>query len=283
MKNILSYSLTLFLFTHFSYAQLQAPVASPRAKISQKVGLIEIGLDYSRPSMKGREVFGGLVPFNKIWRTGANNPTTISFSGDVKINNQFVSKGEYHIYTVPSESNLNLIIYEKTDAWGSLSQFDESLIKARVNTEFNDGDISQETFTISIDNISNNGSTLNLMWENRSASYYIDVLTKDKMINNINKTISGNPTANDYRKAAVYYFEEDIDLNKAIKWIDIAFRDSDDLKYWQLNYKALIYEKAGKMKKAKEYAKMGLDKAKASNNPDGINVMSIVNKRLNKK
>ena len=105
----------------------------------------------------------------------------------------------------------------------------------------------------------------------------------ENMINNINKTISGNPTANDYRKAAVYYFEEDIDLNKAIKWIDIAFRDSDDLKYWQLNYKALIYEKAGKMKKAKEYAKMGLDKAKASNNPDGINVMSIVNKRLNKK
>lgn len=283
MKNILSYSLTLFLFTQFSYAQLQAPVASPRAKISQKVGLIEIGLDYSRPSMKGREVFGGLVPFNKIWRTGANNPTTISFSGDVKINNQLVSQGEYHIYTVPSESNLNLIIYEKTDAWGSLSQFDESLIKARVNTEFNYGDISQETFTISIDNISNNGSTLNLMWENRSASYYIDVLTKDKMINNINKTISGNPTDNDYRKAAVYYFEEDIDLNKAIKWIDIAFKDSDDLKYWQLNYKALIYEKAGKMKKAKEYAKVGLDKAKASNNPDGINVMNIVYKRLNKK
>ena len=283
MKNILSYSLTLFLFTQFSYAQLQAPVASPRAKISQKVGLIEIGLDYSRPSMKGREVFGGLVPFNKIWRTGANNPTTISFSGDVKINNQLVSQGEYHIYTVPSESNLNLIIYEKTDAWGSLSQFDESLIKAKVNTEFNYVDISQETFTISIDNISNNGSTLNLMWENRSASYYIDVLTKDKMINNINKTISGNPTANDYRKAAVYYFEEDIDLNKAIKWIDIAFKDSDDLKYWQLNYKALIYEKAGKMKKAKEYAKVGLDKAKASNNPDGINVMNIVYKRLNKK
>ena len=283
MKNILNYSLTLFLFTQFSYAQLQAPVASPRAKISQKVGLIEIGLDYSRPSMKGREVFGGLVPFNKIWRTGANNPTTISFSGDVKINNQLVSQGEYHIYTVPSESNLNLIIYEKTDAWGSLSQFDESLIKAKVNTEFNYGDISQETFTISIDNISNNGSTLNLMWENRSASYYIDVLTKDKMINNINKTISGNPTANDYRKAAVYYFEEDIDLNKAIKWIDIAFKDSDDLKYWQLNYKALIYEKAGKMKKAKEYAKVGLDKAKASNNPDGINVMNIVYKRLNKK
>ena len=283
MKNILSYSLTLFLFTQFSYAQLQAPVASPRAKISQKVGLIEIGLDYSRPSMKGREVFGGLVPFNKIWRTGANNPTTISFSGDVKINNQLISQGEYHIYTVPSESNLNLIIYEKTDAWGSLSQFDESLIKAKVNTEFNYVDISQETFTISIDNISNNGSTLNLMWENRSASYYIDVLTKDKMINNINKTISGNPTANDYRKAAVYYFEEDIDLNKAIKWIDIAFKDSDDLKYWQLNYKALIYEKAGKMKKAKEYAKVGLDKAKASNNPDGINVMNIVYKRLNKK
>lgn len=283
MKNIIYYSFTLFLFTYISYAQLQAPVASPRAKISQKVGLVDINLDYSRPSKKGREIFGGLVPFDKIWRTGANNPTTISFSGDVKINNQLVVQGEYHIYSVPTKTNLDLIIYEKTDAWGSLSQFDESLIKARVSAEFRDRDFSNETFTISINNISNNGSSLNLMWDKKSATYMIDVMTKDKMIENINKTMSKNPTPNDYRKAAVYYYEENIDLNKAVKWIDIAFKDSDDLKYWQLNYKALIYEKAGKMKKAKQYAKIGYEKAKASNTPDGINLLKNLNERLNKR
>lgn len=277
------YSFTLFFFSYFSYAQLQAPVASPRAKISQKVGLVDINLDYSRPSKKGREIFGGLVPFNKIWRTGANNPTTISFSDDVKINNQLVMQGEYHVYSIPTKTNLDLIIYEKTEAWGSLSKFDESLIKARVSAELRDRDFFNETFTISINNISNNGSSLNLMWDKKSATYMIDVMTKDKMIKNINKTMSNNPTPNDYRKAAVYYYEENIDLNKAVKWIDIAFKDSDDLKYWQLNYKALIYEKAGKMKKAKQYAKIGYEKAKASNTPDGINLLKNLNERLNKR
>ena len=283
MKNIMYYSFTLFLSTFFSYAQLQAPVASPRAKISQKVGLVDINLDYSRPSKKGREIFGGLVPFNKIWRTGANNPTTISFSDDVKINNQLVMQGEYHVYSIPTKTNLDLIIYEKTEAWGSLSKFDESLIKARVTAELREQDFFHETFTISINNISNNGSSLNLMWDKKSATYMIDVMTKDKMIENINKTMSKNPTPNDFRKAAVYYYEENIDLNKAVKWIDIAFKDSDDLKYWQLNYKALIYEKAGKMKKAKQYAKIGYEKAKASNTPDGINLLKNLNERLNKK
>ena len=121
------------------------------------------------------------------------------------------------------------------------------------------------------------------MWDKKSATYMIDVMTKDKMIENINKTMSKNPTPNDYRKAAVYYYEENIDLNKAVKWIDIAFKDSDDLKYWQLNYKALIYEKAGKIKKAKQYAKIGYEKAKASNTPDGINLLKNLNERLNKR
>tara|TARA_B100001250_G_scaffold264481_1_gene228046 strand:+ start:4632 stop:5483 length:852 start_codon:yes stop_codon:yes gene_type:complete len=281
MKNIFTLTFLLVFISYFSYSQLQSPVSSPKAKIFQKVGLVDISLDYSRPSKKGREIFGGLVPYNQIWRTGANNATTISFSEDIKINNQLVKKGEYHIYSVPRESRLDLVIYQKTDAWGSLSQFDESLIKARVVSDFINLPFTVETFTISLENISNNGSTLNIMWDNKLAIYIIDVLTKEKMIKNINKVMSENPTANDYRKAAVYYLEENIDIKKAVKWIDKAFKDSDDLKYWQLRYKALIYEKAGKIKKAKEYAQKGYNQAKDSNTPDGINTLRIIVDRLN--
>ena len=279
MKNKLA--LTLIFISYLSYSQLLSPVASPKTKIIQKVGLVDINLEYSRPSKKNRKIFGGLVPYGKIWRTGANNPTLISFSENIKLNNKLIEKGDYHIYSVPSESKLDLIIYEKTDAWGSLSDFDESLIKARVVSNFIDLPLTVETFTIAFNDISNNGASLIINWDNKQAVYMIDVLTKGKMIENINKTLSENPTANDYRKAAVYYYEENIDIAKAVKWIDIAFKDTDNLKYWQLRYKALIYEKAGNIIKAKEYAEKGFKNAKEINTIDGINALEIVVERLN--
>lgn len=280
MKQFVSLFFT-FLLIQFSYSQLQSPVASPRAKVSQKVGLININLDYSRPSKKGRAIFGNIVPFNQIWRTGANQATTISFSGDVKINNQLVKMGEYYIYSVPRESKLDLVIYEKTDAWGALKSFDESLIKARVTSSFYDLPFSVETLTISFGDISNAGASFNLSWGNKIAIFIIDVLTKEKMIKDIDDVMKGDPGPADYRKAAIYYFEENIDIDKSLQWIDIAFNDSDELPYWQLRYKALIYEKAGKINKAKKYAKMGYDLALKGNIPDGINTLKIINDRLN--
>jgi tetratricopeptide (TPR) repeat protein len=266
-----------------SFAQLKSPNASPRSNISQIIGLVSVNLDYSRPSKKSREIFGGLVPYNKIWRTGANNPTTISFSDYVKINNQLISAGEYHLYSVPTESTLDLVIYEKTDAWGSLPTFDKSKVIARVSSDFIDLPNTVETFTISFENISNNGSTLNIMWDNKLAIYNIDALTKDKMINNINNVMNNNPSSNDYSRAAMYYFEEDIDIEKAMEWINKAYKDSDNLRYWHLRYKALIYEKAGKLNKALEYAESGYKRAIESKAVDGINSLEIIYRRLSEK
>jgi len=274
--------LTLIIVTS-SFAQLKSPNASPRSNISQIIGLVSVNLDYSRPSKKSREIFGGLVPYNKIWRTGANNPTTISFSDYVKINNQLISAGEYHLYSVPTESTLDLVIYEKTDAWGSLPTFDKSKVIARVSSDFIDLPNTVETFTISFENISNNGSTLNIMWDNKLAMYNIDALTKDKMINNINNVMNNNPSSNDYSRAAMYYFEEDIDIEKAMEWINKAYKDSDNLRYWHLRYKALIYEKAGKLNKALEYAESGYKRAIESKAVDGINSLEIIYRRLSEK
>ena len=266
-----------------SFAQLKSPNASPRSNITQIIGLVSVNLDYSRPSKKSREIFGGLVPYNRIWRTGANNPTTISFSDYVKINNQLIGAGEYHLYSVPTESTLDLVIYEKTDAWGSLPTFDKSKVIARVSSDFIDLPNTVETFTISFENISNNGSTLNIMWDNKLAMYNIDALTKDKMINNINNVMNNNPSSNDYSRAAMYYFEEDIDIEKAMEWINKAYKDSDNLRYWHLRYKALIYEKAGKLNKALEYAESGYKRAIESKAVDGINSLEIIYRRLSEK
>ena len=274
--------LSLIIVTS-SFAQLKSPNASPRSNITQIIGLVSVNLDYSRPSKKSREIFGGLVPYNKIWRTGANNPTTISFSDYVKINDQLISAGEYHLYSVPTESTLDLVIYEKTDAWGSLPTFDKSKVIARVSSDFIDLPNTVETFTISFENISNNGSTLNIMWDNKLAVYNIDALTKDKMINNINNVMNNNPSSNDYSRAAMYYFEEDIDIEKAMEWINKAYKDSDNLRYWHLRYKALIYEKAGKLNKALEYAESGYKKAIESKAVDGINSLEIIYRRLSEK
>ena len=274
--------LSLIIVTS-SFAQLKSPNASPRSNITQIIGLVSVNLDYSRPSKKSREIFGGLVPYNKIWRTGANNPTTISFSDYVKINNQLISAGEYHLYSVPTESTLDLVIYEKTDAWGSLPTFDKSKVIARVSSDFIDLPNTVETFTISFENISNNGSTLNIMWDNKLAIYNIDALTKDKMINNINNVMNNNPSSNDYSRAAMYYFEEDIDIEKAMEWINKAYKDSDNLRYWHLRYKALIYEKAGKLNKALEYAESGYKRAIESKAVDGINSLEIIYRRLSEK
>ena len=274
--------LSLIIVTS-SFAQLKSPNASPRSNISQIIGLVSVNLDYSRPSKKSREIFGGLVPYNKIWRTGANNPTTISFSDYVKINNQLISAGEYHLYSVPTESTLDLVIYEKTDAWGSLPTFDKSKVIASVSSDFIDLPNTVETFTISFENISNNGSTLNIMWDNKLAIYNIDALTKDKMINNINNVMNNNPSSNDYSRAAMYYFEEDIDIEKAMEWINKAYKDSDNLRYWHLRYKALIYEKAGKLNKALEYAESGYKRAIKSKAVDGINSLEIIYRRLSEK
>ena len=278
----LFFLLSIFLSTATLSAQLKSPVASPRAKLSQNIGLVNVSVDYSRPSKKGRTIFGNLVPYNKIWRTGANQATTFIVSDDIKINNQLVPKGEYHIYSVPREKRLDLIVYKKTNNWGSLKEFDESLIVARVVSDFIELPFSVETFEISFDNISNNGSTLNLIWDNMLAIYYIDALTKDKMVNNIKNTLSKNPKPNDYQKAALYYYEESLDKEKAYEWINLAFDSYKEPKYWQLRIKALIYNYYGRKREALRIAKEGLEQAKKSGAPDGLNAMSLLVDRLSK-
>ena len=155
-----------FLLTPLSLSsQVKTPQPSPASKIIQTVGLTEITVEFSRPSMKGREIMGELVPYGKIWRTGANQNTKITFSDPVKLNDQNLDKGSYAIYTRPGEDMWEVFFYKKSDNWGTPQKWEASEIAVALEVPVTNLDSSVETFSIWISNLSNNGAKLNIAWE----------------------------------------------------------------------------------------------------------------------
>ena len=243
------------------------------SKFSQKVGLDNVNIVYSRPSARQRIVFGSLIPFGEKWRTGANENTKITFEDNVKIQNKLIKKGTYSIYTIPNLNSWNLIFYKKYDNWGLPRDWDDDLVEIEVSANTISLPFYIETFTISLNNLNNNGCTLDIFWENTLVSFNINSLTQDKVVKSINNTLNDNPSSQDYYKAAVFYLEEDLDIKKAKLWIDKCSDLRQDLPYWLLNQKALIYHAFGSVDKSIEIAKKGLKLANETNIKDSINTL----------
>ena len=153
-----------FMATLAIEAQVKAPQASPKAELEQVVGLTQVELDYSRPSSKGRAVFGELVPYGKIWRTGANANTTISFSDDVVIDGKTLKKGKYALYTLPKADSWDVIFYTSTDNWGNPEKWDESKVALRTTVKPETLGRKVETFTIAVNNLDNDYANLEISW-----------------------------------------------------------------------------------------------------------------------
>ncbi|MFD2432660.1 DUF2911 domain-containing protein [Mesonia maritima] len=151
----------LFLFSAMVNAQVKAPQPSPFGKLEQKVGLTDITVEYSRPSMRGRTIFGDLVPYDKMWRTGANENTKITFSDDVVIKGKKLKKGTYAIFTIPMEENWEVIFYSDVSNWGLPKQWDESKVALKVEANTDSMPFDMETFTIVIDELTNSSAVLN--------------------------------------------------------------------------------------------------------------------------
>lgn len=251
-----------------AYAQIQTPAPSPLQKIEQKVGLTDITVEYSRPSMKGRKIFGGLENYNEIWRTGANGNTTVSFSDNVMIGGKEVKAGKYALYTKPGIQNWDVYFYSKNDNWGEPEKWDESLVVASVNVLVNSLPMDIETFTISFDNLKNDSAELGLMWENTYVAIPIQVATDEMVSASINRVMNG-PGANDYYSAAVYYLESGKDINKAKEWIDKAVEMRSDA-FWYYRQQSLIYAKSGDKKGAIKAAQKSLELAQKAGNNDYV-------------
>ncbi len=248
--------------------QISTPAPSPSGKIMQTVGLTDVSVEYSRPSMRGRTIFGDLVPYDKLWRTGANKNSMITFSDDVTISGQKVKAGSYAIFTKPGPTSWEVIFYADTNNWGTPQNWDDSKVAAKTNVEVYNMPSNVESFTMSIDDLHNNGASLGIMWEKAYVGVAFEVPTAEKAVKSIESVMNG-PSANDYFAAASYYHEEGKDLAKAKEWIDKAV-SMNDKAFWMMRRQSLIYAKMGDTKGAIEAAKKSLAVAEAAGNADYV-------------
>ena len=268
MKRILFF-ISIFSFSLLQ-AQVQTPQPSPSSSLDQVVGLTQFEINYSRPSMRGRDVFGGLVPFKKLWRTGANSNTTISFDDDISFGNQKVKAGKYALYTKPGKHEWQIYLYDKTDNWGLPEEWQEELIVANISVPSQTRITHKsESFTIDFNHFTKNSAHLILKWDNTAVSIPIKVPTDKKVLASIEKAMK-NPKSQDYFNAAVYFLETDRDIKKAKMWIDKAMQMREDKPFWMLRQQSLIYAKAGEKNTAIKLAQQSLEAAEKAGNRDYV-------------
>lgn len=270
MKKIKLLAVAIFA-TAAMQAQLNTPAPSPSSKLTQTVGLTEVTVDYSRPSMRGRTIFGDLVPYGKLWRTGANGYTLVGFSNDVKIGGKDVKAGTYSVFTKPGKESWEVFFYTDTQGGGTPRDWDESKVVAKLDAPVitMPMEMAVETFTITIDDLKTNSANLGLLWENVYVAVPFEVPTDAAVEKNIERALGG-PSAGDYYTAAVYYSSEGKDINKAKEWMDKAMAMTEKPAFWQLRQQSLIQAKAGDKKAAIETAKKSLAASKEAGNDDYI-------------
>ncbi|EON76729.1 hypothetical protein ADIS_2788 [Lunatimonas lonarensis] len=268
-KYFLSLTTCFALFITIAEAQIQMPQASPPSKTTQLVGLTQISLEYSRPSVRDRKIFGTLVPYGEVWRTGANSATTFEFSTDVSIEGRSLPAGKYALYSIPGSSTWTLIFYRNTSLWGAIG-YDPKDDVFRIQVPRRKLKSSVETFEIGFNNITDTGTTIRLQWEKSEVSFRIEtevdaIVMKQIEDQVINKTPS-NPGV--YFQAATYYFNTGKDLSKALEWVTKSVEA--DPKYWTIHLKAKIEQKLGLNDAAIKSAQTSMEMARKENNPDYI-------------
>jgi hypothetical protein len=251
-------------------AQMPTPALSSTVKTETTVGFTAISLNYSRPSKKGRTIFGDFVPYNEIWRTGANKNSLISFSDDVIIGNKEVKKGIYAIYSKPNQTVWEVYFYSDIENVGLPKKWEEEKIVAKV-TVIPKTNSTVETFTLNIGNVTNSSFQLEIIWDNILVPIKIEVPTEQKVSSNITNALS-NPSSWDYYFFARYYEEDKKNLNQALTWINksVEMMSNEEDVFFPLRIKALIEADLGDYKSAINTAKLSLEKSEKVGNKEYI-------------
>ena len=270
MKRIFIF--VVFLSFNMIIAQLEIPAASPKSKLVQSVGLTEITIEYSRPSIKNRNIFGSLVPYDKIWRTGADESTKISFSDDVLINSATLNAGKYSLYTIPNKNYWDIIFYRDIDVWGVPRNWDEEkvVLKTRVDSYNLPESINAETLQIFFDFLTNDSAVMAIIWDNTYVPVRITVPTTKNVMLKISEVLNNNPTFSDYYKAAVFINDQKIDPKKALEYMQLAMDSNENPRFWQLRQYSLILAENKLYKKAISIAKKSLQMAENAGNENYI-------------
>lgn len=215
MQRIFTLLVLIFLAGLQVQAQMETPASSPSAMVKQTAGLTDITINYSSPGVKGRTIFGDLVPYGEVWRTGANKATSIAFSRDVVINGTDVKAGTYSIFTIPGEREWTIMLNSETELWGSDDyNADNDVVRVKampVKTSF------RERFAVDILDFDNEKATIVIEWEKTRVAFIVELKTKEQAYASIEKTL--NPAWNTFAAAARYAWEQEGDLASADKWI----------------------------------------------------------------
>lgn len=243
-----------------SFAQINTPAASPSTTISQGIGLTKITIDYSRPSVKGRKIFGDLVPFGKIWRTGANKITSIKFDDDVVVNGTAVKAGSYGLYTIPTATEWTVILNTDDKQWGSYG-YDNKKDVYRFKVKPVKSKYFVEQMAIDIEGVNPTTSDIVIKWENTEAKFRVEQMVDAKIMAEIEeKTSKPDATLDTYFSAADYYYQKGIHLDKALVWANKVIEQNKE--YWAYQLVARVAAKQGNCAVALPNAEKSMELAK---------------------
>jgi hypothetical protein len=261
--------LIILLCSGLAVAQIQTPQPSPSTTLEQMVGLTEVKIEYSRPAMRGRTIMGDLVPYGSLWRTGANKNTTLSFSDPVTVGGQALAAGTYALFTRPGKSLWEVFFYTETENLGLPQEWQSKSVAAVIEVPTQSLAEPEESFTISINELTNTGANIHLSWENTRVTLPLEVPTDEKTMASIKETMKGTPKAGDLYQAAVYYRESGRDLQTAKKWIGKAI-EMNPGKYWMFRQQALILADLNEKEAAIKAAQSSLELAEKAKNQDYV-------------
>lgn len=241
-------------------AQIETPQPSPLGTVTQKVGLNEFSITYSRPSLKGRKAYGEVVPFDKLWRFGANMATTFKSNDEFSIQGTKIPAGEYSFFAIPGATEWTMIL-NKTAKMSGTSNYKEAEDQLRFKVKPEATAYKTETFTIQFANLKDKQATVEVLWDNVKVAFEVNVDFDAKVMKQIDETLSG-PSAGSYYRAASYYFSNNKDMKKALEWVNKSLEKGGD-KYWIVSLKAQIQAANEDYKGAVETANKAIALAKA--------------------
>ena len=251
-------------------AQIATPQASPKSTVSQRVGLTDITIVYSRPGVKTRNIFGTVVPFGKRWRTGANATTSIKFSDDVLVEGKKVAAGEYGLYTIPNKTEWLVVLNKSLKQGADVDGFKDDQDVARFTIKPYKVASKVETFTIDFTDITPATANVALEWEMTGAKFKVTADVDTKVMAQINEKITktATPAPADLAAAAVYYYDGNKDLKQALAWMEKA-NAAEPTKFWNLNTEAKIRLKMKDYAGATKAAEASKKAALAATPPNG--------------
>jgi len=259
-------------------AQLKTPAPSPTQTIKQDFGLADVELSYSRPGVKGRKIFGDIVPFGAVWRTGANSATTITFGDEVTIGGTKVPAGKYGLLTIPDKKSWTIIISKQTDVTNP-SAYKPEMDVVRVTSDVNTTKAKTETFTMQFANVKPTSCELYMMWDKSAVVLPIVTEIDGKIMASINESMKSDKPP--YFQAAMYYMDNGKDLKQALAWFNKAAEAQPDA-YWVQHQWANCLAKLGQKSEAKTVALKSKELATAAKNEDYVKLNDKLLKDLAK-